>query len=56
MGHIKELQDLARQATNQDFPEGLKLINGFIKDKRKFLDKFDYWMYQVPIVRYDNED
>ena len=54
--YIKELQNLARQAINQDFPEGLKIMNGFIKDRRKFLDKFDYWMYQVPIVRYDDKN
>ena len=53
---VEELQDLARKAANQNSSRGLRIINGFIRDKQRFLDNFNNWMYQVPPFKHDNEN
>ena len=53
---VEELQDLSRKAANQNSPGGLRIINGFIRDKQRFLDNFNNWMYQVPPFKHDNEN
>ena len=53
---VEELQDLARKAANQNSSGGLRIINGFIRDKQRFLDNFNNWMYQVPPFKHDNEN
>lgn len=53
---VEELQDLARKAANQNSSGGLRIINGFIRDKQRFLDNFNNWMYQVLPFKHDNEN
>lgn len=53
---VEELKDLSRKAAAQNSSGGLRIINGFIKDKQKFLDNFNNWMYMIPPIKNDNQD
>lgn len=53
---IEELKDLAKNAAMDNQPGPLQIFNSSIKDKKRFLDDFNNWMYIIPPIKNDNKN
>lgn len=53
---VDELEELAGEVEKRGDFGPSRILYGFIKDKQKFLDDFNNWMYMIPPIKNDNKN